>query len=374
MSKTLNIPAMTQAMHARGLSQAKLAANLNVSRAAVSNWFSHADFPRPEKLMKLGIALALPYKDMVIEGPAIIQPVVAFRRKAAHKTTPEHVQRAVHMGTLLRDLAPLLPFDKLTLPSILRNPVNEYGYLQRVSAKIRSSMGIESDTPIQYKDLIGRFCEFNAVLVPVMWGDKANHENALHIFLPDSGTTWVYLNLDSSVSDFNFWMAHELGHAHAPNLLENAGEDFADAFAQALLFPEPCAATAYVNLVKKTEAGRVIYIKALAAKYGISPTTINLSVQAYTQYYAMKAVHVGSSIHGATTNFNKELGTVGDQLFPKGAPTAKAYIKVARKVFNTHFFDALQRHIREGSAGQGFVETVLQIPLMDAKSVFDELR
>jgi transcriptional regulator with XRE-family HTH domain len=375
MSKTLNTGAIAEAMQRIGLNQAQLAGKIDVSRAAVSNWFAHSDFPRPDKLMKLGMALALSYKELVIEEPAPFQPVVAFRRKAARKTTPEHVQRAIHMGTLLRDLAPYLPFEKLTLPPTLSKPVNEYGYLQRVSAGIRSRMGVSLDAPIHYRDLIAWFDKFNAVLVPVLWGDKQNHENALHIFLPDSGTTWVYLNLDSYVGDFNFWMAHELGHVHAPNLLEDAGEDFADAFAQALLFPECCAAAAYTRLIRlKSEGARVKLIKSLAETYRISPTTINLSVQAYAEYHNKTPVHIGASIHGAPANFNKALGKVSDQIFLKGAPSAKAYIAKSRAVFHTPFFDALQRHLRDSKAGQGYVETVLQIPLLDAKSVFDELR
>jgi len=375
MSKTLNTGAITDAMQGLGLNQAQLAGKIDVSRAAVSNWFSHSDFPRPDKLMKLGMALALSYKELVIEEPAPFQPVVAFRRKAARKTTPEHVERAIRMGTLLRDLAPYLPFEKLTLPPTLSNPVNEYGYLQRVSTKIRSLMGISQDAPIQYRDLIAWFGKFNAVLVPVLWGDKQNHENALHVFLPDSGTTWVYLNLDSYVSDFNFWMAHELGHVHAPNLLEDAGEDFADAFAQALLFPESCAVAAYARLIRlNSEGARVKHIKSLADTYRISPTTINLSVQAYTEYHNKTAVHIGASIHGATTNFNRTLGNVSGQLFPKGPPGAKAYLAMSRKVFQTPFFDALERHLRASNAAQGFVEAVLQLPLLDAKSVFNELR
>lgn len=57
-------------------------------------------------------------------------------------------------------------------------------------------------------------------------------------FLPESDTTWVYLNLDTNVHDLKFWMAHELGHCLSPSLTgTEVAEDFADAFAGALLFP-----------------------------------------------------------------------------------------------------------------------------------------
>ena len=66
------------------------------------------------------------------------------------------------------------------------------------------------------------------MLIPVLWGARDRHENALHIYLPGSATTWVYLNLDSEVHDFKLWMAHELAHVLAPGLRGDLGEDFAD--------------------------------------------------------------------------------------------------------------------------------------------------
>jgi hypothetical protein len=47
---------------------------------------------------------------------------------------------------------------------------------------------------------------YHAVLVPVLWGAREHHGNALNIYLPDSQTTWVFVNLDSNIVDFKFWM------------------------------------------------------------------------------------------------------------------------------------------------------------------------
>ena len=101
---------------------------------------------------------------------------------------------------------------------------------------------------IRFEHLIGFFNELQAVIIPVLWGNKENHENALHIYLPASMTTWIYLNLDCRIHDFKFWMAHELGHIHAPTLQSEAGEDFADAFAGALLVPHELAELEYEEL------------------------------------------------------------------------------------------------------------------------------
>ncbi|MCZ3114980.1 hypothetical protein NYZ21_21315, partial [Acinetobacter baumannii] len=79
-----------------------------------------------------------------------------------------------------------------------------------------------------------------------LWGEKQLHANALHIALPAERVTFVFVNLDTKLEDFKFWMAHELAHVYTPYMAgKEEGEDFADAFAGALLFPQPCAIEAY---------------------------------------------------------------------------------------------------------------------------------
>jgi hypothetical protein len=55
--------------------------------------------------------------------------------------------------------------------------------------------------------MIGKLNNFEVVLIPVFHGRREHHENAFHIFLPASKTTWIFLNLDSNLHDFKFWIA-----------------------------------------------------------------------------------------------------------------------------------------------------------------------
>lgn len=57
-------------------------------------------------------------------------------------------------------------------------------------------MQLGETEPIHFQHLINHYRKAQAVIIPVMWGRKTKHQNALHIHLPDSRTTWVYLNLD----------------------------------------------------------------------------------------------------------------------------------------------------------------------------------
>jgi hypothetical protein len=120
------------------------------------------------------------------------------------------------MGRRLRHLVPYLPFDRFVRPPTLKQPSTDYHYLQDLAAQVRREIGVVDGKALDFHHLIKRFQHLQTVLVPVLWGHKEKHENALHIFLPDSTTTWVYLNLDVEVHDFKFWMAHELGHVLPP--------------------------------------------------------------------------------------------------------------------------------------------------------------
>jgi hypothetical protein len=81
---------------------------------------------------------------------------------------------------------PLVPFllalssFRLQIPS----PFEQYDALQSVVAAVRTRIGIGSQAVLQYEHLIGEFETNGAVIVPVMWGEKQNHKNTLHILLP----------------------------------------------------------------------------------------------------------------------------------------------------------------------------------------------
>jgi len=95
---------------------------------------------------------------------------------------------------------------------------------EKVAKRVRERIAVREGEEIRFDHLIGFFNELQAVIIPVLWGNKENHENALHIYLPESMTTWIYLNLDCRMHDFKFWMAHELGHIHAPTLQAKRGK------------------------------------------------------------------------------------------------------------------------------------------------------
>jgi transcriptional regulator with XRE-family HTH domain len=375
MEKSLNVKKAQAAMEAQGLSQAALAKQLDVSREAVSQWLSNRVFPRPNKLLQLAKSLNLSFADLVVTDEPDA-PVVAFRRMKGTKTTEAHIQKAQEMGRYLKSLVPYLPFNTLEVPPVLKAPVNDAAYIQRVASQVRKDLSVSEEEVVDFKHLIHRFSELQAVLVPVMWGSKQRHENAVHIYLPDSGTSWVYLNLDVNVHDFKFWMAHELGHCLSPSLRGLEAEDFADAFAGALLFSEYKARHAHAVVArKKSKTAQILSLIEIAESETISPYTIYLQINQFAENNKVQKFNLEPELHAHISKLNKKYVNLSDALFAdRQGIDARDFIQTCVAQFETPFFSVLSQFLKENQKGVGFVQMVTDLPLLDARGIYDELR
>ncbi|MBE0503852.1 MAG: ImmA/IrrE family metallo-endopeptidase [Desulfuromonadales bacterium] len=376
MKNLLNVNQVDQRTKEMGLSQAKLAEMLEVSRESVSQWFKNEKFPRPDKLLKLARILNLGFDELVTEISTVNDPVVAFRKKGAHKITSEYIEQARDMGRILSQLVPHLPFDDLAQPATLKAPSVEYAYVQKVTSRIRKEIGVAEGDEVKFQSLIKFFNDLQAVIVPVLWGSKDNHENALHIYLPESMTTWIYLNLDCQLHDFKYWMAHELGHVYAPQLKEEAGENFADTFAGALLVPEELAKKEYAHLRRLANIGKQINrIKEIAHLLVVSPLTVYFEINKFAVHHNLPKIDLETDreIYRANTNFNKEFSSVSEYLFKTNTPTPAQYVASAREVFDSPFFEVFKKYVVENRKSASFVQSLLNIPLPDAHGVYEEL-
>jgi Zn-dependent peptidase ImmA (M78 family) len=309
--------------------------------------------------------------------PTVSEPVIAFRKKGAHKITPDYVEQAKDMGRILSQLVPYLPFDALSQPAILKRPSTDYAYIRKVTKRIREEINIREGDEIRFASLINYFTNLQAVIIPVLWGSKEKHENALHIYLPDSMTTWIYLNLDCRMHDFKFWTAHEMGHIHAPQLQGETGEDFAESFAAALLMPEELAAQEYGALCRSAGIGAQINrIKTVAESLVVSPLTVYCEINKYAAQNGKPMIDLesGNEIHKATSNFNKQFFPVSESLFGTKESFPARYIASAKEQFGSPFFDILRKYIAQHHKSASFIQSILNIPLLDAQNVYEALQ
>jgi transcriptional regulator with XRE-family HTH domain len=377
VQKILNRSVLQDALIKAGLNQSRLAERLRVSREAVSKWLAGESFPQPDKLLRMGMLVGLAFEQLVTLPPAVAVPVVSFRKKSHRRTKDEHHDNARETGESLKRLVKYLPRQQLTHPPTLKNPTADYAYVQQVAAQARQEMGLEKKEVIDFKDLINKFNQLHAVIVPVLWGERQHHGNALNIYLPDSQTTWVFLNLDSNAVDFKFWMAHELGHSLAPELVNDDGEDFADSFAQALLFPEPHAARLREDLQPVSGVGaRVARIRKEAARHVISPYTIRRAIEEYEAAKGLATTDLGEMgrFMGPVRNFLKGYKTITQAFFSPLPPAAKAYAAVARSEFNSPAFESLAKFCKDEQGAEALIHRVLGLSLADAKGLAGVLR
>lgn len=375
MEKQLNLPRVAEAMQRKGLTQSAVADALQLTRASVSKWFTGKSFPRPPELLKLGKVLSLGYAELVASGSLQPEPIVAFRKRAGTKTTDVHLGRAREMGRLLEPMVKHLPFDAFVAPGRLKNPSLDYRYVQGLVAELRKELKLDPAGPMKFEELIGKFRQLHAVIIPVMWGQKKRHENALHIYLPASKTTWIYLNLDSHLHEFKFWMAHELGHLLSVDLLEQGkvelAEDFADAFAGALLFPETAAKEFHPRYEAATsQRGRLDIVLQAAVRYVISPYSVYKEIENFAVSSGGAFTGISDGVlHACIARFNQRFPSVSRLLFDDKPPSADHYMRIGGERFATPFFTALGEYLKISPQSDAYIGRLLDVPLIDAKGL-----
>jgi len=75
-------------------------------------------------------------------------------------------------------------------------------------------------------------------------------------------------------------------------------------------------------------------------------------------------------IYGASTNYLRSVPLLSDVLFEAKRPPAQKYIEVTSEYFGSDFWDALSTWVVENNKTSSAVQTVLNIPLSDAKEVW----
>lgn len=371
MHKVINSASIKKELALRGWSQEQLAEAIGESAQVVSHWLKGTNFPRPQKLLKLATTLTLGFDQLVM--PDANQPVIAFRKKGGAKTTDEHIVKAMAMAALLKPLVDYMP-ERRALHTKLSSPSTEYVPLQKAVVQIREKLGIGNQAALGYPLLIKEFKDNDALLVPTLWGEKKNHKNALHILLPDKSVTFVYINLDTHPEDFKFWMAHELAHVYTPELAgTDEGEDFADAFAGALLFPQGCAEVAYAHASQARGAQGVIQaLLGHAQAHSISLYTVFKQVQNFAGSKGLNLLGLSEAQVHATRNSQRN-GLISEALFKPMPPDAKKLIAVTENLFSSGFFVAVRALLIDKGTGVGYVQQIMDIGLRDAAALHQAL-
>jgi len=370
----LNVDHVRLLLSRRGWQQTELADALGASNASVSQWINGEHLPRPGALLKLAKILGAKLEELLIipteEDES--RPLIAFRRKGQQKTTEFNEEEALSQAHALERVAEYLP-ARTFRPREFQDPAADYARVEELAGIVRSEIlaDAKSEASIGWESLVHWFGLNGAVLIPVFWGERQHHGNALHVFLPECGHTFIYINLDSEELDFKFWLAHEMAHMLTPSLVGlEEGEDFSDAFAGALLFPQRLAARAYSDAIEATRPSDLFAIlRRHAVDAGVSLNTVYHQVDRLAKAQDVRALRIDNSkLHQHRRVLDQESGRIGAKFF-QDAPKAADYVQVCKDRFQSSFFDALRLHLSASADGPAFVSRVLHSSLADAMEI-----
>ena len=335
-----------EALRERGMNASQVASKLGVSRECVSKWLKGESMPKPDKLLALGVLLGVAYGQLVVRFGDLAAPVVHFRKKQNRVQDQEVQATTTAIADFVKHIAKYSPAGEGITIAPLKNPKTDYDYAAMAANFFRQQLNLPRK--IKSGDLVHWFKLFGINLIPAFWGGDDYYGNALRIGLPGN-STWVVLNLDSKVSDFLFWMAHEIGHSIAPSLNGEEAETFADHFAQALLFPSDEADALYARLpaAKSAVVGAIL---AAAKEWNVSPYTIYKSL-----VWAEKRREVGKSrlpeaksiMRAANRKATEK--TVSEVVFGGKTPTPDQFVDKSESWLKTSFFRALAAYLIQGA-------------------------
>ncbi|MBE1426746.1 hypothetical protein H4684_003420 [Desulfomicrobium macestii] len=382
MNKRLNIELIKKVMDSLGLNNSQVSERLAVSRTIVGEWLAEKKFPRPDKLVRLGMLLKLPHTDLVVDD-APLAAVVNFRKKSRRALTDTHFADALKKAMLLDLIADYLPEGSLEVPPVLKNPSMEYAYIQKAVALVRGLVGKSLTDVINYSDLVEIIHTYDVVPVPVFWGVTSCRDNdahGLHIESPRSKKEWIYINLDSYLLDFKFWVAHEIGHIITKCSCDEVfSENFAELFAQSFLFPEEMAAKTYTKLVGLNANQLVVEMIALAETLFISPYTIYKSVNSYAVENGLAQLEKLNSSYVVIKKYVENKSTLIEKLRNDSVHSfarkydeflsPEEYVYLAETYFKTPIFDSLKKFLGETSKGDGFLQSLFDIQAVEAKEL-----
>jgi transcriptional regulator with XRE-family HTH domain len=138
MIKSLNAQAISDALSRAGLSPAKLAEQLDVSREAVSKWLHGESIPKPDKLLRLGTVLGLKLEELAVTAAPAPVPIASSQRREAGMTRDVHFDNAHEAGELLREFVDYLPQAGLTRAAVVKESSSDYDCVPKVKASPKS--------------------------------------------------------------------------------------------------------------------------------------------------------------------------------------------------------------------------------------------
>ena len=377
MSKSINIEKVKEFMQLKGLNQTSLADAVGVSRNMVSLWFKGESQPRANKLLKLALSLGVKVNDLYNEKPKAL-PRVEFRKRGNCKITDEYKVEIQRNVRILDRLAPYLP-EGIKAMNRINNANTDYAFLQRQANEFRRTFLNMTET--DHLIAFGKICDYlsntGTVVVPTLWNKGQHKATAFHAHLTDKDLRFIYINADTSIFDIRFWFLHEIAHILTPYMEEGSeeSENFADAFAGAVLFPRNLAEALQSKLISAASlSARKELLINTAKELRISPISIFKELEKYCNFIGETMLLTGKDVYPLTAIVQKSTPSAAKVIFDnREEGSALDFINGSQKHFKTPFFESLKRYLSEEEKGSGAIARMMCIPQIDALEFYKAL-
>jgi hypothetical protein len=174
-------------------------------------------------------------------------------------------------------------------------------------------------------------------------------------------------NLGCRLDDFSYWLAHEFGHCLTLHSLRgDAGEEFAERFAQQLLFPDALA----VHALKEIRASDnpVAAAHQIAGTYSVSVVAVVKAVDRVAEAAGQAPTNIATGpFYGKWKRDGLTALTAAQELFGTQTPSPAEYIIKSEEVFRTPIFRAMAKlQHAEGGRNPAFIASAFNLSMGNA--------
>lgn len=334
-----------------------VALELEVSVSDFKKWLDSSDLPNSMQLLKLSELLDINFKSIFSVSK---EYHFNFRMANRQKLKDLHYEIAENIANSLKDLTKL--YGDKTTSYKLDSPSLEGYYLLKISSEFRSK--ITKDGIINKTILIDYIQNvLNTEIVPVLWGSKKRFAEGLQVSFPNC--SFLFYNIESKPEDELFWLLHEVAHLLTPVIDDEIKEQFADKFAQHVLYPISSANDLISRLDGLINKEQVALIRREATKHKISPYNVYKQIQDIIESQNTKFKLVPAKY---LFNRNK-----AQQIQPK--LDLYTYLEVVcKEEYKSQFFVKLKEHLKEIENGPKFIANTLHYSYPDALGIYNYIK
>ncbi len=285
---------LKKAVKKAGITQQQLADDLGVSRATVISWMKD-QVPKGIELMgicqHLGIA-----PDCLFENDVLFS--YPRHRLVAHAKKSNQLEQA--SIDLINNFNSFFCED-FSEPLLLTINYHKQSNPLTIASELRKIVNLNDDSPIKLQTVFDLASRLGIFVIPIPFIGILAKTSAFYTLFNECNKV-IFINNNVKCLDLVYFLLHEICHAVINSTEVNqAEEDFCEATARAVQFPECYVAKVHLAITGKTRGVAINILKDFSVKNHHSLYGIAVALdRCYKTSFA-------STIGGANQNLNKSL-------------------------------------------------------------------